>query len=524
MATLDTQFSSAPLGSEQRSQELMAAAQRMVSIPATDIQGTNPVSVPTPPTSSAQTIDQIASETQRQQEIAQRDLDKSKTTFQDRINEITGVMGSREQLEQEAGLDQARLDVSDIRSQIEARELAFRRQVEATQKTAGLSGTQIDRQVRALSRDAARELADLSIIESARLRRFDSISENIDRKIKSKLEPLQFQLQFDQMFYQENRQLLSESQNRAFQIKMLQEDRNYKEKLQEQQDIKRIAEMAYQYGATGEQVAKITDANTWAEAMEAGGSFLGEPFRLQVEAQKFNQYIQQAQLSMQQAQIDAASNAAANALAMEARKMSREDIKLAREDVRVTNFETIQSIKNRVDQELTNVTDKQGNINWEAAAKSNSTIWALANAAGRSQNPEMTRAIGELGLTGTASIEQRVEAMYNKLLKDATANPGKLTEMYRLLNSSHTSAMKDMNDALTSLQTTIPGFEITSTMFVNRDVTADAFVNAAVQNTQIMNAPATQPSTTQFSTSLNNWLYGSSTQNSVQNWFSSFNK
>jgi hypothetical protein len=278
-------------------------AKPVSSIPATDIQGTNPVTVPTPPTSTS-TIDQIASENQLKTQQAQKEFDTSKTTFQDRINEIAGVMGSREALEKEAGLDQAQLDVSDIRSQIEAREMAYRRAVENTQKTAGLSGTQISRQVSALSRDASRELADLSIIESARLRRFDSISTNIDRKIKSQLEPLQFQLQFDEMFYKENFQILTAQQKQDFEIKMLKENRNYQEQLQEKQDIKRIAEMAYQYGATGEQVTKITDATTWAEAMEAGGTFLGEPFRLQVEAQKFAQQIQREQLNISYAQLD----------------------------------------------------------------------------------------------------------------------------------------------------------------------------------------------------------------------------
>jgi hypothetical protein len=462
------------------------------SIPANDIQSTEPVSVPSvPPQSSGQTIDAIAQESAQRAAQAQEAFDKSRSSLEDRIKEITTVMGSREDLEREQGLDQANLDVADIQNQIRAREHSLRRAIEDTQRTAGLSGTQIARRVSALERDAARELADLSIIENARLNRAEAISNNIDRKINAQLEPLAFQLQFDKMFYEENRDAMSAAQREMFDIKILREQRNYDEQAAEKQSIKDIAIAAAQFGATGEQIVAITDAKNFNEAMQVGGSFLGEGFRMQVQAQEFNQYIQQAQLNMAWSQMAQAKEAAAASLEMEARKMSREDIDLARKDTRVTNFETIQSVKNRVDQELNNVTTDEGRINWEAAAKSNSTIWAISNAAARSQNPEMARLAGDLGLDATAGALEKAEATYRALTKDQTALPSKMREMYNLLDSSHTSAMRDMQDALTSLQTTVPGFTITEDMFVNRDVTADNFVNAAIQNINIMNAPRT---------------------------------
>jgi hypothetical protein len=285
MQETTTQNPYGALGSAENLNKLLSGL-GATPIPAKQIQPTDKVTVPTPTTSSAQTIDQIRAEVEAEKAKAQKDLDTSKKTFQQRINEITSVMGSRETLEREQGLDQAQLDVSDIRSQIEAREHALRRAIEQTQQTAGLSGTQIARQVSALNRDASRELADLSIIESARLRRFDSISTNIDRKIKSQLEPLQFQLQFDQMFYQENRALLTNAQDKAFQLKIAEEERNYQEAVKEKDSIKNIAMQAAQYGATGEQIKAITDAKTFDDAMNAGSSFLGEPFRLTMEAHK----------------------------------------------------------------------------------------------------------------------------------------------------------------------------------------------------------------------------------------------
>jgi len=306
-------------------------------IKADDIKPTQAVNVPNvAPQSSGQTIDQISQEVQAQKLKAEKAADTSKQTFENRIKEITTVMGSKESMEKEAGLDQAQLDVSDIRSQIESRENTLRRAIEDTQKTAGLSGTQISRRVSALNRDAARELADLSIIEGARLRRFDSISTNIDRKIKAQLEPLQFQLQFDQMFYQENRQAMTSAQDKAFQLKLASEERNYQEKVKEQESIKNIAIQAAQYGATGEQITKITDAKNFNEAMQVGGSFLGEGFKQQVEAQQFSQKIQQEQLNISYSELKMRQDevrAKANAVAYAAEKgiLTEEQSKLATE-------------------------------------------------------------------------------------------------------------------------------------------------------------------------------------------------
>jgi len=76
------------------------------------------------------------------------------------------------------------------------------------------------------------------------------------------------------------------------------------------------------------------------------------------------------------------------------------------------------------------------------------------------------------------------------LLKDATANPGKLREMYGLLDSSHTSSLRDLNDAIKSFQVNVPGFELGADMFVNRQATADALFDSFIQNAEVMNAPA----------------------------------
>jgi len=108
------------------------------------------------------------------------------------------------------------------------------------------------------------------------------------------------------------------------------------------------------------------------------------------------------------------------------------------------------------------------------------------------------------------------------LLKDATANPGKLREMYGLLDSSHTSSLRDLNDAIKSFQVNVPGFELGTDMFVNRQATADALVTSFIQNPEVMNAPAEQPSNTAFGQSLTSWMYGGQTPGTAEDWLKGF--
>jgi hypothetical protein len=444
------------------------------AIPANDIKATTPVSVPNVQTqSSGQTIDQITAEVNAQKLKAEKASDQSKQTLEQRVKEITSVMGSRESLEKEAGLDQAQLDVSDIRSQIEGREMALRRAIENTQKTAGLSGTQIARQVSALNRDAARELADLSIIESARLRRFDSISTNIDRKIKSQLEPLQFQLQFDQMFYQENRQAMTAAQDRAFQMKIAVEERNHQEQVKERDSIKNIAISAAQAGATGEQITKITDAKTFNEAMNVGGSFLGEPFRQQMAAQKFQQEMSIKTYDLQVRGQAFSENMARQSLALQSQQL--EESILAR--IQENNLKANEAFaKTEEAQAMTVVKGQVGSLNrllentvgssdrdtldWDRASKDMSVVRAIANAEARALNPDLTRAMAAGDLNAETSLIEIADRLFDKYIKGNNVRAVDLQNAVRSVDSAYQSRLNDANSALQRIETIYPSSQI----------------------------------------------------------------
>jgi hypothetical protein len=427
--------------------EVAEQMRRIDGIPAQDIQPTTPVTVPTPTnTSSAQTIDQISAETSAQSKKAEQELASSKKTFEQRISDVVGVMGSRTQLEEEQGLGQARLDTADIRNQIEAREMSLRRAVEATQKTAGLSGTQIARQVQALNRDAARELADLSIIESARLRRMDAIETNIDRKISAQLEPLQFQLQFDQMFYQENKQALTQAQDRAFQLKIAQEERNYQEKQRERDSIKNIALSAAQYGATGEQIKQITDVGSFEEAMTQGATFLGEPFRLQVEMQQFQQWAQKQQISMGWTGIDLqkqqlAEQKISNALAQtqQLRGEGRKEV-LASEEYKVAQTVSLYQDTLIADMEKQGVIKSDGSVDWEKVSKNDTLRYNLATTLARVSVPDIGRAVSAEEALQDTSLPQKLRGDLGRIVSGKGITPELLQTAFTTINSRGNSA------------------------------------------------------------------------------------
>ncbi len=474
-------------------------AMKSEPIQANDIQSTQPVSVPNvPPQSSGQTIDAIAQESAQRAAQAQEAFDKSRSSLEDRIKEITTVMGSREDLEREQGLDQANLDVADIQNQIEAREHSLRRAIEDTQRTAGLSGTQIARRVSALNRDAARELADLSIIEGARLRRFDSISQNIDRKIKAQLEPLQFQLQFDQMFYQENRQAMTAAQDRAFQMKIMQEDRNYQEAMKEQESIKNIALSAAQFGATGEQITAITDAKNFNDAMQVGGSFLGEGFRQQVAAQKFQQdmsvktydlQVRSQNFAEKQAK-DAADAKAAQAEQDILDRLTDLNIKANAEFSKTDEAQSLTVVRgqvatvNRILENTIGISDRSDmtDDHWASVAKNMSTVRAIANAEVRALNPDITRAAANGDLNAATSLVEMTEAKVGQLWRGENTRPIDVKNAVVSLDSAMLARLSEADERLKVVETLFPSSQIITTYNRTSETPLRSQITEAIQN------------------------------------------
>jgi hypothetical protein len=465
------------------------------SISANDIQPTTAVSIPNvAPQSSGQTIDAIAQESAQRAAQAQLDFDKSRSSLEDRIKEITTVMGSREDLEREQGLDQANLDVADIQNQIRAREHSLRRAIEDTQRTAGLSGTQIARRVSALNRDAARELADLSIIENARLNRAEAISNNIDRKIKAQLEPLAFQLQFDKMFYEENRDVMSAAQREMFDIKILREQRNYDEQAAEKKSIKDIAIAAAQSGATGEQIVAITDAKNFNEAMQVGGSFLGEPFKQQMLAQKFQQDMAIKTYDLQVRGQNFSESMARQSLALQSQQLEESILARIQENNLTANAEFAKTDEaqamsvvkgqvgtvNRLFENVVGTSDRD-KIDWDTAVKNMSVVRAVANAEARALNPDLSRAASGGDLNAATSLTEKADRLFNQWWKGQNTRVVDIQNAVRSLDSAYESRLQQANIAQQRISALYPNSQIISTYNTTSTLPLRTQIDTALQ-------------------------------------------
>jgi len=456
--------------------EVAEQMRKIESVPVADIQETKPVNVPAPVPTSSQMIDQITQEARLSEARAQQEFDTSRQTLQSRVTEATDVMGSRERLEEESGLDELRTGVADITNQIEAREHALRRAIEGAQKQTGLSQAQRNRNVQALTRDATRELADLSIIQGARLRNFEAVETSIDRKIQARLEPLKLQLQFDQMFYQENRQLLTSAQDKAFQLKIAQEERLYQSEQREQESIKNIAISAAQYGATPEQVKQITDATNFSEAMSMGGGFLGEPFRLQVEAQQFQQEMAVKSYNLQVRSQSFTEQMQRQSLALQAQqleesilaRMQESNIKANAEFANTDEAKSMQVVKGQVGTlnqmlESTVGSSDRNKLNWELAAKDMSVVKAIANAEARALNPDLSRASAGGDLNAETSLLEIAERTFQKYTRGDNVRPVDLQNAVRLVDSAYQSRLQQAQEAQRRVETLYPSSQVIST-------------------------------------------------------------
>jgi len=375
------------------------------------------------------------SERERQEyaaQQAQKQVDTSRRTLTQRAQELLGMSDKQIQMEEEAGLPGMRQDIAQLTSQIEAREHSLRRQVEATQQQGGLTQTQANRRIIELQRQAFSEMADMSIVLNAKLRNFDAVQQSIDRKIQIQTEGLKMQLEFDMMFYQENREMLSKTEDRAFQLRIQEEERAYQEVLHERQQIGNIMMTAAQYGANATQIGQIGNAKTFEQAIAVGSEFLGRGWALQVEAQMFSQRMQELSHNLQLRQVRAAEDS--NALARLAaeqdaiRKADEFNLKVGADftrDTRVQQFQTTEQSYGR----LNAIAPDREIETFEKISGNNAEEKAIVTQFIRMTQPDIARAADAGDITQTAKLEEQITSTLDGLRRDKATLPRKLQEI-----------------------------------------------------------------------------------------------
>lgn len=440
----------------------------VMMVNAQDIQNTRPLDIPAQSQSQApSTMTQGIAEAQtlstRQQaeaeaERLQKESDREREQLLARADEVTGIMQSRGRLEEESGLPTLRTETADITSRMEALDLSTRRQIERIEQQEGKTAAGIEAEVRRLERDTAREMADMSIVLNSKLRRQEALETSIDRRIKLDLEPLLFRLQFDQQFYQENREVMTKSQDRAFQLRIQEEERSYNEQLAEKQQIGQVAMIAAQYGASASQIQNIFKANSFDGALASGSKFLGAGFALQVQQFNF-----QKQMAIQSAEIQMAeqeqkildgflkSNQEANKAFMssdEAQALTTVKGQVAQID------ELFQNLIGTSDR--TQMTQEK----WDILVKDMSAVRAVANAEARALNPDLTRAMAGGDLNAATSLVEISEALFERYTKGRNVRIVDMQNAVRSIDSTYNARLKEAEKAISRYQTLYPNSQI----------------------------------------------------------------
>ncbi len=212
----------------------------------------------------------------------QEEKKNSKGAVASIYEKLMGQGQRSEDIYAQEGVDKARKEVDDLTSQIEAEQLANRRQIEELERnnSKGLFGGALQDEVTRLNRDSLQKQADLAIIQNAATRRYDTASAIADRKIQMEFEPLKVQLDAVKFFYAENKDDLSKKEQEQYQEYITAEDRAYTEKYDAAktlQDTKlELMKSAASQNAPLSVQRAIQAAQTPEEASMAAGQYAGD--------------------------------------------------------------------------------------------------------------------------------------------------------------------------------------------------------------------------------------------------------
>ncbi len=285
--------------------------------------------MPEKPVSSAanEIINNVESErsivTNQQALADQKELALNKSTKQ--VTGLMGKLGLRGEkqltLEDDANIDEKTTAINDINTRIDARTLAYRREIEALQKDGGITQEQKAPLIQDIGRRSAAELADLSLIQSARNNDLLTAQSIVDRKIKLEFEPIEQQLEFAKFFYEQNKDMFNKADQRAFELKIQSDEREYTEKItaaKTLQDTKLQAIMEAQKNGAPNSVLMAIQAATSPElALSAAGQYVGLLDRQMQTLQMQTERLQQANIGDQIRSRRAGDALAANKVAQE---------------------------------------------------------------------------------------------------------------------------------------------------------------------------------------------------------------
>ncbi len=217
--------------------------QGLTALPTIDVSnlGSNPKPFTTPTIGStaesasgaimSQTgaMTDIAKEQQSKIDTAKTATTESASALRGYLDKLAGKGQAQIEAETEAGIPKLTQELTDITNQIEAKQLAARRQIEALEKIPGITAEGLRGRAALIEKESARELADLSIIQNARNRNLLTAQDLVNRKIDLEYGDLKDRIEAEKFFYQENKDDLTKAEQNLLNERIRQDERQYNE-------------------------------------------------------------------------------------------------------------------------------------------------------------------------------------------------------------------------------------------------------------------------------------------------------
>lgn len=216
------------------------------------------------------------------QEATKKEAESQKSDIQSLIETLGSETALQDQELVRAGADEARRQVDEFTSQLEAEQLSARRKIEKLTKEnpRGLFGGALQQEIDRITNESVSKQADIAILQNAALRRYDTAAAIADRKVQAKLEPMRARLESLKFFYEENRDILNKTEDREYKEMIRKEEREYKKQEEAENTVKEIMLTAVQNGADANVVSALsnidtTDKKAFDEALRVARPYLG---------------------------------------------------------------------------------------------------------------------------------------------------------------------------------------------------------------------------------------------------------
>jgi hypothetical protein len=239
--------------------------------------------------------DSVSENTKKLQEQAKAAEAPTLTSFDAFLNQLRGAKGevgfTNDAYAVEGGVNDITPELNDINDKIRREQLALRRASESIQsKGGGLAGGAAA-EIQNLERESFAKQADLSIIQMAVQGRYDSAKEIADRAVSAQLEQQTNQLEVARFNYEENKELFTKAEQRAFEAEQGDRERALAAQAETLKAVKELGIRAQIEGdAPTDVVQRMMAAETEAEAMAIGGQYIGaldrEQQRASIEASR----------------------------------------------------------------------------------------------------------------------------------------------------------------------------------------------------------------------------------------------